>query len=96
MPTLAQQAQINDALVRFVESIWSRECEAAMTAYYGAELTLKAKTLYDAAMDCPVDWYQNNMNEALGILANYLAAEFPWLSAEARTRLNYNFIMTWK
>jgi len=89
---------ISEAIVRFVESGWSREVGKRIRESHGDEIAQQVRSVYDAAMDCPVDWNAKgmNMNSALAILADYMATQLDWLSPEAKTRLNYCYIMAWK
>lgn len=91
-----ETAQINAALVQCVSSSLSREAEAEITRRFGAGTAAQVRAVYDAAMNCPVDWRTANMDTALDALHAFLREQYPWLSDEARTRLNYCYIMCWK
>ena len=88
--------KVNSAIERFLQSGWSKEVEEAIINSYGQDIASQVKAVYRQAVDCPVDWSKESMDSALLILADFLKAEFPWLSKEARIRLNYCYIMTWK
>lgn len=90
------QAQVNEAIVGVIESWWSSEVERTMQDRYGATVRDATRSVYDAAMNCPVDWRTATMDFSLDTLHAYLTTHYPWLPPEARTRLNYCFIMTWK
>lgn len=96
MSDATEHDQINAAIVRFISSYWSTEAGQQIESVYGKEVAVNAKAVYDAAMGCPVDWQTATMDSALGILSDFLTAQYRWLSQEARTRLNYCYIMTWK
>ena len=89
---------INEAILKHVETSFSRSAEAAITAEFGTETARDVQAVYDRAMDCPVNWHEPgmDMNNALRILAEFMAAELPEISPEAKTRLNYCYIMCWK
>jgi hypothetical protein len=89
---------INEAIVKHLQTSFSRSTEAAITAEYGAETAGDVRAVYDRAMDCPVNWNDHGiaMTNALRILAEFMAAELPEISPEAKTRLNYCYIMCWK
>lgn len=88
--------KVNEAIVRFVAHDWTKALEQQITQSYGPELAAQVKFIHNEAMSCPVDWRQANMDSALAVLADFLATRFPQLSPEAKTCLNYAYIMTWK
>lgn len=88
--------KVNAALIQFVQDGWSGKSEKQIECHYGADVAAKTKSVYDQAMDCPVDWNTARMDAALGVLSDFLTTHFPWLTPEARTLLNYRFIVTWK
>jgi hypothetical protein len=92
----AESDKINEAIVRFVWPAWTKEREQAISDAYGPEIAAKTRAVYNEALDRSVDWRKETMDTALSILADFLAKRFPWLSSEAKTRLNYCFLMTWK
>ena len=96
MDDSTERDQIDEALVKYLHHSWTKDVEREIKDAYGPEIALKVKSLYDEAMDCPVDWHHENMDSALGILADFMTKEFPWLSGQARTRLNYCYIVAWK
>lgn len=89
---------ISDAIVKHINSSFPRSAEEDVEREFGAETARDVRAVYDRAMDCPVNWNARgmDMNTALGILADFMAAEWPELSPEAKTRLNYCYIMCWK
>ena len=89
---------INKAIVKHVNGYLSKAAEADIEREFGAETARDVRAVYDRAMDCPVDWNAPgmDMNTALGILADFMAAELPEISPEAKSWLNYSYIMCWK
>ena len=90
------QAKVNEAVARCLRSSLSEEPERRIAELYGAQVAAETRALYEDAMNCPVDWRTATMDDALDVLHRFLDDKYPWLSAEARTRLNYCFIMAWK
>lgn len=88
--------KVSEAIVRFVDSFWTAEIEQEIEASYSREVAQATRYVYHETMDCPVDWNTENMDSALAVLAEFFDSRFPWLTPEARTRLNYRFMMTWK
>lgn len=91
-----QRDNVNEAIARFVRTGWSKDLAAQIENVFGAECAQQARAVYDAAMNAPVDWETSDMNSALAVLADFMTVEFPWLSAPARTWLNYCYILVWK
>ncbi len=87
---------INHALAKHLVSQWSPESEQKSRMKYGREIADKAKAVYDAVIDCPVDWSKESMDSALDLMHEFINQNYPWLSKESRRKLNYNFIMVWK
>jgi len=89
---------ISEAIVRFVHSTFARSEEQEIIDTYGIEVAGDVRAVYDRAMNCSVDWGSPgmDMNTALCVLADFMASELPQLSPEAKTRLNYCYIMCWK
>lgn len=87
---------VNAAITRFLNSRWSAGVATAIDAAYGEEIIRYVRAIYNSAMNAPVDWENTSMDSALDVLAESLTAQYPWLSDEARTRLNACFIMEWK
>lgn len=100
LPGLAvdNSGKISEAIVRFVATGWSAAVEQDIRDAYSDEIAKQVRSVYEAAMDCPVDWNAKgmDMNSALAILADFMATELAWLSPPAKTRLNYCYIMVWK
>ena len=96
MTDSAEYDKINEAIVRFLHSSWSKETEGEIEQAYGVDVAVKVRTVYDEAIHCPVDWRTATMDSALDTLAEFLPARFPWLTPDAKTRLNYAYIMVWK
>lgn len=94
--TPEQQHLVNEALATFQESYFSAEARQRLTARYGEEIARMTEAVYHQAMDCPVNWHTTTMDEALDVLHQFFDEHYPWLTAPARTRLNYAFMMTWK
>lgn len=88
--------RINDAIVRFLKAGWTNQVAVEIGEALGQDVAMKVREVYRQAIDCPVDWSRETMDSALAILAGFLAARFPWLTVEARARLNYCYCMTWK
>ncbi|HEX8456162.1 MAG TPA: hypothetical protein VF656_02475 [Pyrinomonadaceae bacterium] len=90
------EAKISEAIVRSVGSYLSAEAEREIAGLYGARVAARVRAVYDDALSCPVDWRAASMDDGLSVMHQFLDEKYPWLSAEARTRLNYCFIMAWK
>ncbi|HMV85347.1 MAG TPA: hypothetical protein PLD20_33865 [Blastocatellia bacterium] len=93
---MTEEDKINEALAHHLNSSLSAEAKARIRELYGAEIAQKVNAVYRAALDCPVDWRTATMDSALSALRDFLAREYPWLSPEAKSSLNYCFIMAWK
>ena len=89
----AEYEKINEAIVRFQRP---KERKQEMLDAYGMDIVAKVEALYSEAMDCPVDWKTATMASALDALHDFLNTNYPWLTPEAKTHLNYDFIMCWK
>jgi hypothetical protein len=87
---------INHALAKHLASSWSPESEQKIVDEYGCEIADKAKAVYEAVIDSLVDWSKENMDSALDLMHQFINQNYSWLSKEARSKLNYNFIMVWK
>jgi hypothetical protein len=72
------------------------EARQEIADVYGEEIVSKVIDIYTDAIDCPVDWRTINGCSALPILHALLNSKYPWLNEEARKKINYAFIMTWK
>ncbi len=90
------ETKINEAVERCVSSDLSPDAERQIADLYGARIAAETRSVYEAALNCPVDWRTATMDDALSALHRFLDDKYPWLSAEARSRLNYCFIMAWK
>ncbi|MDQ1523227.1 MAG: hypothetical protein QOE47_1151 [Pyrinomonadaceae bacterium] len=90
------EAKINEAVERCLRSYLSPDVEQRITDLFGAHIAARTRAVYDDAMRCPVDWRTAKMDDALAVLHDFLDEKYPWLTAEARSRLNYCFIMSWK
>ncbi len=91
-----EQDRVNEAIAGCLVSDYSRDVERRLRETFGQEIAARVRAVYDDAMGCPVDWRTASMDEALAALHHFLGATYPWLTAEARRRLNFCFIMTWK
>src|SRR3712207_6743260 len=87
------KAKINEAIVRCVGSYLSPDAEREIANLYGARVAAGVRAVYDDALDCPVDWRTATMDDGLSVMHRFLDESYAWLSDEARTRLNYCFIM---
>ena len=89
---------VSEAIVKNVGGTFPKEEEARIEAEYGAETARGVREVFSRAMNCPVDWYAPGMdtNAALAKLADFLKAEMPDLSPEAKARLNHCYIICWK
>ncbi len=87
---------ISEAIVRFHTHLLLNRQKEEMEAIYGADIAAKVEMLSDEAMGCPVDWKTATMDSALDTMHAFLNAHYPWLSPEAKSQLNYCFIMCWK
>jgi len=89
---------VSEAIVKYVNGSFPRSAEDDVERELGTEAAQDVRSIYDRAMDCPVAWSDPamKMDTALGILADFIAAEWPELSPEAKQRLNYCYIMCWK
>ena len=89
---------ISEAIVKYVKGQFPASTDAAIEREFGLEIARDTRLVYDRAMNCPVDWHspQMDMDTALGIFAEFMATEMPNISPEAKTSLNYCYIMCWK
>ena len=94
---MTEQDRVSSAIEECIGSYLSRESEQQITERYGAEIAARVRAIYDDALECPlVDWRKESMDSALGLLCEYMNDRYPWLSKEARTKINYCYIMAWK
>lgn len=93
---VTEEAIISEVLAKHIGSYFSVDAENKVRDLYGEEVATRAKAIYNDALNCPVDWRSATMDSALLVLAQYLNTKYPWLTPEAKTSLNYCFIMTWK
>jgi len=56
----------------------------------------KIDAVYTDAINCSIDWHTATIDTGLDILHQTLNSKYTWLSPEARKKINYAFIMTWK
>ena len=96
MSLVTEEAMISEALAKHIGSYFSVDAEKKVRDLYGEDVAAKAKAIYKDALNCPVDWRTATMDSALPVLAEYLNTKYPWLTPEAKTSLNYCFIMAWK
>ena len=97
-PPFMDSQTISEAIVKYVSGTFPKEQEAKIEAEYGAETAREVREIFSRAMECRVDWSspRTTMEDALADLADFLKAEFPWLSPEAKARLNHCYIICWK
>lgn len=94
--TIEEQREINDAFEKYLGSFLT-DSIGEITQHYGANVAARVREIYDDAMDCPtVDWSTATMDSALDEMRRMLDAKYPWLSVEARKKINYAFVMCWK
>lgn len=91
-----EQDKINAAFERFLFAHLSKDARRQIVDSYGERVAAQVDLIFDAALDAPVDWRTATMDSALGVLHDFLDREYSWFSPEARTNINYAFIMTWK
>lgn len=92
-----EQRNINRAFEEFFSlPDFSKEDSANITRELGAYTEQKAKEIYKVALNVPVDWKTWTMDAGLDAMHSFLRREYSWLSDEARSKLNYAFIMAWK
>ena len=96
MSGFTEEDRINEAFTRALRSSWSEETRQEITQFFGEEIAIKARLIYDDIMRCPVDWRVATIDSALPSLGDFLDANYPWLTTVARRNLSYAFIMTWK
>jgi len=96
MSHLTEEDKMNEVFAKHLGSSFSTEVEEKINRLYGKDVAAKAKTIYNDALACPVDWRTATIDSALPVLADYLKAKYPWLTPEAKSALNYCFIMAWK
>ena len=87
---------VNEALERHLTSYLSREARASIEAEFGADVAEQVKAVYDGALQCPVDWRTQTMDDALAVLSDWLANNCPWLSDGARRKIVGAFVYEWK
>ncbi|MFT3742867.1 MAG: hypothetical protein QM785_01110 [Pyrinomonadaceae bacterium] len=89
---------VSEAIVKYVNGSFPRSVDADIEREFGAETARDVRDVYERAMDCPVDWNVPgmDMDAALGLLADFMTAEWPELSPAAKKWLNYSYIMCWK
>ena len=95
MPS-TEQDQVNQAITQCLCSYLSEENQQQIRTLFGEDIASNVKTIYDGALNCPVDWRTATMDEGLQSLADFLSAGYPWLTREARLVLTHCFIMAWK
>jgi len=94
--TIDGQQEINEAFENYLGSFLVDSIRA-IEERYGQDIAGRVREIYDDAMDCPtVDWSAATMDSALGEIHRMLDAKYPWLSVEARKKVNYAYIMCWK
>lgn len=91
-----EQNLINEIFTKYLGSDLSVEARQKIAVAYGEEIVSKVIDIYSEAIDCPVDWRTATIDSALPILHDLLNRKYPWLNTEARKKINYAFIMTWK
>lgn len=90
------ESKICEAIETFLDSFLLEEQRKRIAARYGEEIAAQVKAIYDDALSGPADWRTETMDSALDGMHRLLEGKYPWLSAKARTKLNYAFLMTWK
>jgi len=93
---MSEQDIINEIFETHLNSTFSKESKQQIANIYSVEIASKVIAIYSDAMNAPVDWKIATIDSALPILHELLDTKYPWLSAKARAKLNYAFIMTWK
>jgi hypothetical protein len=91
-----EQNLINEIFEKYLGSDLSIEASQKIADVYGKEIASKVIDIYTDAIDCPVDWRTATIDSALPILHDLLNRKYTWLNAEARKKINYAFLMTWK
>ena len=87
---------INEVFENYLGSGLSSEVGRTIADAYGEETASKVHAIYTEAIHCPVDWQTATIDTALPVLHEFLENKYPWLSREARKKINFAFIMTWK
>lgn len=91
-----EQIKINEAFEKFLRNYLSPEDRKQIAAVYGEQIAEQVRTIYDEALNAPVDWGSATMDSALDSMHEFLDQKYPWLSPVARTKINHAFIMVWK
>lgn len=89
-------ATLSEIFEKHLHGYLSQNTLLDIAVQYGQAYADRAKSIYDAAMDCPVDWKTANMDDGLLALSQFLSQNYPWLSQEAHYRFTGAFIMAWK
>lgn len=88
--------KINEAFESLLDSCLSKEALEKISLGYGEAVATRVKAIYDDALMCPVDWRTATIDTALTVLHELLQSKYPWLSREARSKINLAFITEWK
>jgi hypothetical protein len=91
-----EQNNINEAFEVFLQPYLNQEAQEKIAVRHGENIAAKVKAIYNDALNCPVDWSTATMDTALSAMHRLLDDKYQWLSAKARTNINYAFIMSWK
>ena len=91
-----EQAKINAAFERFLESSLSKDAERKIADCYGEEIAARVGAIYKNPLNVPVDWRAATIDLALPVLHDFLRREYPWLSDQSRSNIDYAFVMSWK
>ena len=86
-----EQRKINEAIENHLKSFLF-EVRDKIANKYGAEIIAKVETIYNDAMNCPIDWRKGNFNAALTLLNKLINDKYPWLSYKAQANLCEIFI----
>jgi hypothetical protein len=90
------QSKICESFETFLDPYLSEAARKRIAARYGEEIAAEVNAIYDDALNAPVDWRTADMNTALDVMHQLLNEKYPWLSAKARMKINYAFLMSWK
>lgn len=89
-------ADVSSVIVSLCRAPSSSEAKAQLDSQFGEATTTEAARIVEALMNCPVDWSKASMDSALDVLWATMKSDYAWLSDEAKTQINYAFIMAWK
>lgn len=90
------QTKINLAFEKYLSSSFSKQNFADIQTEFDEQIAAQVETIYNKALNAPVNWHTATMDSALDTMHEFLTESYPWLSDQARTKINYAFIMAWK